>query len=207
MIGLSADGAALHPHPSLRLPATSSQQGRPTNRDGNTVRQIKANDFINSTRESERPTKKTQGGGGDKAPGKLSKSKKRKYASQPRATTKKQKTRGGQTENTLPLMELPMTKIKETGPRMTFYNNAHDPTLPKEINGVQLVQKGSKKGGLGRKRSMSASSQSSRKSFRATRKRPSLTMDGPTDIELSKFRPNGAKFLKEIRRPNAGMKL
>ena len=94
---------------------------------------------------------------------------------------------------------------------MTLYNNGHhDPSLPKEINGVHIVQKhGSKKGGFSRKRSMSASSQNSQRSFKATRKRPSFGMEngGLTDIELSKFRPNGAKFLKEIRRPKAGVKL
>ena len=50
-----------------------------------------------------------------------------------------------------------------------------------------------------RKRSMSASSAKSSRSFRATRKRPSLTMDGPIDEDMSKFRPNGAKFAQPVR--------
>ena len=46
---------------------------------------------------------------------------------------------------------------------------------------------------------MSASSQSSRRSFRATRKQPLAEVAngaGPSDKQVSKFRPSGEKFAK-----------
>ena len=104
---------------TIRLPATSSNARPP-------IRHVNRSDFMNSNRgEPEGGTKKSKHG----------KSKKRKYASQPRGATKKQKHR-----EPLPLMDLPMTRIKESVPRMTYYNNSRDPDqvngLPREINGA-----------------------------------------------------------------------
>ncbi len=101
-------------------------------------------------------------------------------------------------------MDLPMSRIKESVPRMTYYNNSRDQDqvngLPKEINGAQMYERSRTKGNISnRKRSMSASSAKSSRSFRATRKRPSLTMDGPIDEDMSKFRPVGGKFAQPIR--------
>lgn len=124
---------------------------------------------------------------------KMSKSKRRKYASQPRGSTKGKKLR-----DAFPVMDLPMSKIKESLPRMTFFNNDHY-SLPKEINGVQVVQrKTSRHSSNSKQRSMSASSANSNRSFRVTRKKPFVTMSGPTDAELGRFKATGAKFLKAV---------
>ena len=89
-----------------------------------------------------------------------------------------------------------MSKIKETLPRMTFFNNDHY-SLPKELNGIKVVTRNTSRHSSNSKpRSMSASSVNSKRSFRATRKKPSFTMNGPTDAELGRFKPTGAKFLK-----------
>ena len=82
----------------------------------------------------------------------------------------------------MPMMELPMTRIKESLPRMTFYKgsnkNAHKTGMPEKTfekvnskNNIKIKD---------RKRSMSASSNNSGRSFRATRKRPTI-LDGLTD--------------------------
>ena len=58
----------------------------------------------------------------------LTRSKKRKYASQPRGSSKVKKNRG----EALPLvMELPLTRIKESQPKMaTFYHNNSSNKFP-----------------------------------------------------------------------------
>lgn len=75
------------------------------------------------------------------------KSKKRKYASQPRFGRNKKELR-----DILPPMELPLSRIKESQPISVFQKKVSH----KDLN-----------------RSLSASSNNSRRSFRATRKRPS----------------------------------
>ena len=88
------------------------------------------------------------------------------------------------------MVDLPMSKIKESLPRMTYYDHSGDRSgnLPREINGVQVIRRtaGSKQStesGRRQKRTMSASSANSQRSFRATRKRPSV-IDGPSDSEI-----------------------
>ena len=63
----------------------------------------------------------------------------------------------------------------------------------------------SKKTFKNRKRSMSASSANSGRSFRATRKRPFM-LDGPSAETISKFRPSGEKFLKATKQQRNNLK-
>jgi len=67
-----------------------------------------------------------------------------------------------------------MSRIKEAGPKVTYYAGDVDVSgLPREINGVEvrLAKKNSKRSISNRKRSMSASSAKSNRSFRASKKR------------------------------------
>ena len=101
------------------------------------------------------------------------------------------------------MIELPLTRIKEN-PRQTFFNAAGpiDGGFPKKTPAATVLDKApsNKKGSFaGRKRSMSASSANSNRSFRSTRKRPGHSLDGPAERDGGKFgRPSGAKFLKAL---------
>lgn len=128
---------------------------------------------------------------------KTAKSKKRKYASQPRAGGRLKKL----PRDTLPpMMELPMTKIKESVPQ--YYNRSDYNSVPtiKDFTG-SVAKKNQNSARRPMQRSLSASSTSSRRSFRATRKRPSFDT-GPSDILISKFKPSGAKFVRPHKRRN-----
>jgi len=125
---------------------------------------------------------------------KHSKSKKRKYASQPRGATKRTKAKHAPAL----IMELPMKRIKESLPRITFFSREPESLdhLSKEL---EMNGRNGSRHRMSRRRSMSASSSRSRKSFRATRKRPSL-IDGPTDAEVSSYRIQNSKFVKPLIR-------
>ena len=97
-------------------------------------------------------------------------------------------------------MELPMSRIREAGPRVTYYAGDVDVSgLPREINGVEvkLAKKGSKRSISNRKRSMSASSSKSNRSFRAARKRPP-NQNGDEALLSSKFRLTGHKYAQQV---------
>ena len=102
------------------------------------------------------------------------------------------------TKDTVQMMvELPLTRIKESLPRMTFYKQSGNlDNKPAAIMLDKVNSSNSRKQFRNRKRSMSASSQNSRRSFRATRKQPMAALDGPSDQQISKFRPSGEKFVK-----------
>ena len=91
-----------------------------------------------------------------------------------------------------------MTKIKESMPKMTYYANNNDMNIPKELQGVHVVVKktaGTRKSS--RRRSMSASSKNSERSFRRKM----------ADWEASKYNPSGGKFLKPTLKGNKLPKL
>ena len=103
-------------------------------------------------------------------------------------------------------MDLPMSRIREAGPRVTYYAGDGDvANLPREINGVEvrLAKKASKRSVSNRKRSMSASSSKSNRSFRAARKRPS-NQNAEEALLSSKFRLTGHKYADRVsnRNPN-----
>lgn len=99
-----------------------------------------------------------------------------------------------------------MSRIREAGPRVTYYAGDVDVSnVPREINGVEvkLAGKASKRSISNRKRSMSASSSKSGRSFRATRKRPAV-QSGEEALLSSKFRLTGHKYAQPVgnRNPN-----
>ena len=90
------------------------------------------------------------------------------------------------------MVDIPKSRHREdVKPQVTYYMNNADNSkkVPKQINGivVKLSQNGSRRSISNRKRSMSASSASSNKSFKASRKRPP-TKDGDEVLLMSKYR-------------------
>ena len=99
-----------------------------------------------------------------------------------------------------------MSRIREAGPRVTYYAGDVDVTnLPREINGVEvhLAKKTSKRSISNRKRSMSASSSKSNRSFRAARRRPP-NQNADDALLSSKFRLTGHKYAQQMANRNPG---
>ena len=106
-------------------------------------------------------------------PPRKDKSKKRKFASQPRAT----KIKRGKKGNELPgLAELPDRRTKgQPKAEMTFFNEKGF-VIPREMNNIKIVQRNhSGRRSASSIRSISQHSNNSRRTFRATHKRPSMT--------------------------------
>lgn len=102
-------------------------------------------------------------------------------------------------------MQLPMSRIREASAmRVTYYaGDAESYRFPKEINGVvvKLNRNSSKRSISKGKRSMSASSANSNKSFRATKKRgaaPQSSTRKDPETSQQKSKGSGSKFNYKI---------